>query len=38
MLEPGKSTEVREWEGAEAAEREVEEARQRYNEAHLADH
>lgn len=38
MLEPGKSTEVREWEGAAAAEREVEDARRRYNEAHVADH
>ena len=38
MLEPGKNTEVRDWEGAAAGEREVEDARRRYNEAHVADH
>jgi inorganic pyrophosphatase len=34
MLEPGKATETREWEGAEVAAREVEESRRRYSAGH----
>ena len=39
MLEPGKETEVRDWEGAKVAAQEVEDARRRYEEsaAHRRD-